>query len=431
MIKKLTKTIILIVFVVFLGINKVNAAIFKTCAYKNGDKNVTVTISKSFVASVSTSSYNNLKKIGNWDVAGSDFKSKSSFLGYNYFKDNNRTCPPVVMVVQYTMDKYLFFSDDTSKTKKEVKAGAEKMKKLFDFKVDELALASELDGDSHFGEDTTPSSIAKVTSKTCQCEGTQGNDKIKITFDVNPNLVTPAVEMSINDKDASKNLFSSITIENWNKAAPGTSYTYYDDLVKNNSCPAYALLEKTNLISTKYVYLSDQKNLSKLKSVSKSWWGAKSSVYAVDCKEIKKQEEEKPTTPTEPEKEYEDPSVEHNVDRLNSDLDTFSCGNNYVQGIPARFIRITKFLYNFIQVLVPVVIVILGILDLVKSIAGQKEDEIKKGQQTFIKRLIGAVVVFFVFAIIKFLVSILSSNSTEVISCMDCFLKGNDSCILE
>ena len=52
--KKLTKTIILIVFVVFLGINKVNAAsdsnIYKTCTYgySSPNKEISVSIMKDF-----------------------------------------------------------------------------------------------------------------------------------------------------------------------------------------------------------------------------------------------------------------------------------------------------------------------------------------------------------------------------------------------
>lgn len=81
-----------------------------------------------------------------------------------------------------------------------------------------------------------------------------------------------------------------------------------------------------------------------------------------------------------------------------------------------------------IRVIVPVILVLLGMIDLVKGITAGKEDEIKKGQSTFIKRLIAAALVFFVFVIVQLLVSLVAdSNDKQGISdCMNCFI--NDTC---
>ena len=78
-----------------------------------------------------------------------------------------------------------------------------------------------------------------------------------------------------------------------------------------------------------------------------------------------------------------------------------------------------------IQIAVPIVLVIFGMLDLFKGITAQKEDEIKKGQQIFIKRLLSAAVVFFVIAIVKLLISLVAdSNGNGIMDCANCFLKG-------
>ena len=63
-------------------------------------------------------------------------------------------------------------------------------------------------------------------------------------------------------------------------------------------------------------------------------------------------------------------------------------------------------------------------LDLAKAVMAQKEDEIKKGQQTLIKRLVAAAIVFFIFSIVKMVATYLSDNSS-VGSCMNCFIKGD------
>ena len=72
----------------------------------------------------------------------------------------------------------------------------------------------------------------------------------------------------------------------------------------------------------------------------------------------------------------------------------------------------------------PVLLVIFGLIDVVKGITAQKEDEIKKGQQIFIKRAIAAVLVFFVIAIVKFGISLFAKNSSGgLMSCVECFIK--------
>lgn len=77
-----------------------------------------------------------------------------------------------------------------------------------------------------------------------------------------------------------------------------------------------------------------------------------------------------------------------------------------------------------IQIAVPVLLVVFGMMDLVKAVMGQKEDEIKKGQQTLVKRIIAAAIVFFVMVAVRFVVSLVDDNG--VMDCADCFLNGVD-----
>ena len=78
-----------------------------------------------------------------------------------------------------------------------------------------------------------------------------------------------------------------------------------------------------------------------------------------------------------------------------------------------------------IQIAVPIVLVIFGMIDLFKGIIAQKEDEIKKGQQTFIKRLIAAAIVFFVVIIVKLLISFVAGDDEPTImDCANCFING-------
>ena len=83
---------------------------------------------------------------------------------------------------------------------------------------------------------------------------------------------------------------------------------------------------------------------------------------------------------------------------------------------------------RFIQIAVPIILVVLGMIDFLKALMAQKEDEIKKGQQIFIKRAIAAIIVFFVIAVVKFVISaVAGDDSSDIIRCADCFIEGSQS----
>lgn len=130
------------------------------------------------------------------------------------------------------------------------------------------------------------------------------------------------------------------------------------------------------------------------------------------------------------EREWVNPTVK-TIEPLDEDDIKYSCGNGMLTGIPSRIPKFGRFLYNFLQFLVPIALVLLGTIDLVKSLSGGKEDDIKKNQMVFVKRLIGAVLIFFSFAIIKLILSIVSENSAPIIQCTDCILRNSSNCKVE
>lgn len=102
-----------------------------------------------------------------------------------------------------------------------------------------------------------------------------------------------------------------------------------------------------------------------------------------------------------------------------------SCGQGLMTNIPTMIPKVISIVYTVIQIAVPVVLVIMGSLDLFKGIIAQKEDEIKKGQQMFVKRLIAAALVFFVFVIVKVVVSLVADGtSNRIMECAECFIEN-------
>ncbi len=83
-----------------------------------------------------------------------------------------------------------------------------------------------------------------------------------------------------------------------------------------------------------------------------------------------------------------------------------------------------------IKVAIPILLIIFGMLDLGKAVVASKEDEIKKGQQTFVKRLIAAIIVFFVTLIVQLVVKFAAGRSedgTTIVNCMNCFINGTEN----
>ena len=116
---------------------------------------------------------------------------------------------------------------------------------------------------------------------------------------------------------------------------------------------------------------------------------------------------------------------------------TVSCGNQLVEKIPSALPKVISIFYNVLQVAVPILLVIMGSIDLTKGITAGKEDEMKKGQQLFIKRLIAGVLVFLVFIVVKLLISLVGNDEktdnkvVRMMQCTECFIKNNDSCVEE
>lgn len=97
-------------------------------------------------------------------------------------------------------------------------------------------------------------------------------------------------------------------------------------------------------------------------------------------------------------------------------------------GIPSGLADMINDAFNLLKIGVPVVLIIMGMIDLLKAVAGQKEEDIKKGWNMFAKRVIYGIAVFFVFFLVQFVVSLLpgKSGKANILNCVKTFF-GYDS----
>ena len=108
-------------------------------------------------------------------------------------------------------------------------------------------------------------------------------------------------------------------------------------------------------------------------------------------------------------------------------LSYVSCGGGIIPKMNSMSPHLTSLVVDLIKIGVPVLLIIFGMLDLGKAVMAQKEDEIKKSQQMFFKRLLSAALVFFVFVIVELVFNIVAKDEKAGIwNCVNCFI--NESC---
>lgn len=87
---------------------------------------------------------------------------------------------------------------------------------------------------------------------------------------------------------------------------------------------------------------------------------------------------------------------------IGSDFDVKTCNDLF----DYKFKKTLNGYMDWIRVLVPVCLIGLGVFDFTKAVLASKEDEMKKAQQTFIKRLIIGIAIFFVPTVVNIIIDL-------------------------
>lgn len=110
-----------------------------------------------------------------------------------------------------------------------------------------------------------------------------------------------------------------------------------------------------------------------------------------------------------------------------------SCGNTDnktdAHDIPVMVPRLTSYGVTILKTVTPVILIIISMFQLIKAIASQNEDEMKKAKSSLIKKLIISVLIFFVTTIVQFIIKQVADD-TELGSssqCLSCFVNNDCS----
>lgn len=108
-----------------------------------------------------------------------------------------------------------------------------------------------------------------------------------------------------------------------------------------------------------------------------------------------------------------------------------TCGNSsqgLTKAFPAKFPSLTATAVSILEVAVPVILVIMGSIDFVKAVTSGKEDDMKKAQGTFIRRLGVGALVFVLFLMVKTVINIINIGDADsangIVDCMNCFINS-------
>ena len=107
--------------------------------------------------------------------------------------------------------------------------------------------------------------------------------------------------------------------------------------------------------------------------------------------------------------------------------ETYTCGDLSDVSFGGMLPYVVSLIITIIKIAIPVLLIIFGMIDMGKAVMAQKEDEIKKGQQTLIKRVIAAIIVFFVITIVQMLLRFLARDENSITACFNCFVNGKVS----
>lgn len=124
----------------------------------------------------------------------------------------------------------------------------------------------------------------------------------------------------------------------------------------------------------------------------------------------------------------EEPSQEHKDPEIKTDFLQICDVNENPQIVAST--RLVGIFINIIKILVPIILIVLGSIDMAKAVISKEQDAIQKQLFVLIRRIIIGSLVFFAPTIINsafHMIDGMDNYESAFSTCMDCIL-GSDSC---
>ena len=76
-------------------------------------------------------------------------------------------------------------------------------------------------------------------------------------------------------------------------------------------------------------------------------------------------------------------------------------------------INLIKGIFNIIKIIVPIILIVMGAIDLTKAVMASDDKEIKAATSKLIKRTIAAVAVFFIVTLVDVVMQLVSNSAED------------------
>lgn len=161
-------------------------------------------------------------------------------------------------------------------------------------------------------------------------------------------------------------------------------YTGYSDVNQNLSCPKYVMLVTNENDKNYKIFATNDSSISKdvINAAKAKGKNAFSATYT-NSKGTKTTAEE-----------YYGTFIDTKT--VGKDATITCSGLLGNKNDKESFAYLINEALSYIRIIVPILLILLGTIDFAKAVLASKEDEMKKAQETFIKRAIIALAVFFV-----------------------------------
>ena len=98
----------------------------------------------------------------------------------------------------------------------------------------------------------------------------------------------------------------------------------------------------------------------------------------------------------------------------------------------AKVWQIVGYAFLILKIVIPLILIILGIIDLGKAVISSDDKAIKKSTVTLIKRVIAGIAIFFIPTIIQVLYTYIAGYTSDMnddfMICIDCITSPNKDC---
>lgn len=117
-----------------------------------------------------------------------------------------------------------------------------------------------------------------------------------------------------------------------------------------------------------------------------------------------------------------------NNNNNNSNDNAFNI-DNFCEGTVQGVFTTLGWVFFFLKILIPIILIVFGCIDLGKAVIASKDDEIKKSTKKLVLRAIAGIIIFFVPTLLNFIVELVGEDDLyngTFATCTHCMLEPTD-----